>query len=85
MLRGFSPEGDRLVSEHRLVDADDEDVRRLLGLPADDPLVFVYPVTDDLVPELADQFGLTLVNAPQVWFLYAEVDPGRGITRRSAR
>ena len=85
MLRGFSPAGDRLVSEHRLIDADDEDVRRLLALPADDPLVFVYPVTDDLVPELADQFGLDLVTEPQVWFLYAEADPGRRISRPPVR
>jgi hypothetical protein len=58
--------------EHRLVDADDEDVRRLLALPADDPLVFVYPVAADLVRELADQFEVALPARSLRYFLYAE-------------
>ena len=72
VLRGFARAGDRLVTEHRLGDADDEDIRRLLALPADDPLVFVYPVAGDLVRELADQFAVTLPPGPLAYFLYAE-------------
>jgi hypothetical protein len=74
VLRGFRPDGDGPVSSHELVDAEDEDVRRLLALPAADPLVFVYPVAADLVRELADQFDVALTGPPQVYFLYADAD-----------
>ena len=78
-LRAYEPQRDFPCEEYPLVGATAEDLRPLLGAPADDPLYDVVPVGPEALPALVRRFSLVLPPTKRDYFVDCGYEAGDAV------